>query len=92
MIRSVDRETGIVFFASAVVLLVVGLILVGGRQVSRRYLIYRVVPLSGFFGAFGLGILTNPGASLAAQIFFAGLQTLVVLVFLHLFIGRHLRG
>ncbi len=89
---TVDRETGIIFFVSAIVLLIAGLLLVRGKRVSRRYLIYRVVPLSGFFGAYGLEILTNPSVPMGTHLFFAGLQTVVVMVFLHVLVGRHLRG
>lgn len=92
------RELGIILFISALVLLVAGYLIVasrvGSRRVSLRYLIYRVVPMSGFFGAFGLGLLSNPNApgGITYLALLAAAQTAVIMVILHVFIGRHLRG
>jgi len=85
-------ETGLIFFLSALVILVAGLVLVWAKRASMRYLIYRVVPLSGFFGAFGLaGLFSIPGG-IMAQAGLAAAQTFVILLILHVFIGRHLRA
>ncbi len=86
------RETGMVFFVSGLVILVAGYLLVVNRRASRRYMVYRVVPMAGFFGAFGLGILANPAGDPLAQALIAFGQTLVVVLLLHVFIGRRLRG
>ncbi len=86
------REAGLVFFISGVIILVAGYILVTNRRASRRYMVYRVVPMAGFFGAFGLGILANPAGDPLAQALIAFGQTLVVVLLLHVFIGRHLGG
>ncbi len=85
-------ENGIIFFASGLVILIVGLVLVAGRRISRRYLVYRIVPLSGFFGAFGLAILADPAGSVPQQALLAGAQTFAIMMILHVFVGRHLRG
>jgi hypothetical protein len=91
------RELGIVLFISALVLLVAGYLIVSSRVGSRRaslgYLIYRVVPMSGFFGAFGLGLLSNPNApgGITYLALLAAAQTAVIMVILHVFIGHHLR-
>ncbi len=87
-----DRETGIVFFVSGLVILVAGYVLVMGRRASRRYMIYRVVPMAGFFGAFGLGILANPNSTMLTQALIAAAQTVAIVVILHVLIGRRLRG
>jgi hypothetical protein len=87
-----DRETGIVFFVSGVVILIAGYFLVMRRRASRRYMIYRVVPMAGFFGALGLGILTNPNSNLLTQALIAAAQTVAIVVILHVLIGRRLRG
>ena len=87
-----NRETGIVFFLSGIVILVAGYFLVMGRRASRRYMIYRVVPMAGFFGALGLGILTNPTSNLLTQALLAAAQTIAVMVILHVLVGRRLRG
>jgi hypothetical protein len=93
-----EREVGIILFVSALVLLVGGYLVVSSRAANRRaslrYLIYRVVPMSGFFGALGLGLLSNPNApgGIPYLALLAAAQTFVILVILHVFIGRHLRG
>ncbi len=87
-----DRETGIVFFISGIVVLIAGYVMVMGRRASRRYMVYRVVPVAGFFGAFGLGILANPSSNLLTQVLIALAQTVAVMVILHVLIGRHLRS
>ncbi len=87
-----DHETGIVFFVSGVVILIAGYFVVVGRRASRRYMIYRVVPMAGFFGALGLGILANPNSSLLTQALIAAAQTIAIVVILHVLVGRHLRG
>ena len=87
-----DRETGIVFFVSGVVILIAGYFLVIGRHASRRYMIYRVVPMAGFFGAFGLGILANPNSNLLTQALIAAAQTIAIVVILHVLLGRRLNG
>jgi hypothetical protein len=85
-------ETGWIFFISAFVILIGGWILVMGGRASRRYMVYRIVPLAGFFGAFGLaGILDSPGGYFG-QAGLACAQTAMVMVILHVTIGRHLRG
>ncbi len=86
------HETGLVFFISALVILIAGLVLAAGKRVSRRYLIYRVVPLAGFFGAFGLAGLFDTGGGYTGQAALACAQTAAVMVILHVMIGRHLRG
>lgn len=85
-------ETGLVFFISAIVILVAGLLLVAGRRVSRRYLVYRVVPMAGFFGAFGLAMISDSPGGFLGQAALACGQTAVVMVLLHVIVGRHLRG
>ncbi len=87
-----DRETGIVFFLSGLVILIAGYFIVINRRTSRRYMIYRVVPMAGFFGALGLGILANPSSNLLTQALIAAAQTIVIMVILHVLIGRRLRG
>lgn len=87
-----STETGLIFFISALVILVAGLMLVAVKRASMRYLIYRVVPLSGFFGAFGLAGLSNIPGGVMAQAGLAGVQTFVILLLLHVLIGRHLRS
>src|SRR2546430_4500765 len=47
--------------------LIAGLILAAGKRVTRRYLIYRVVPLAGFFGAFGLAGLFDTGGGFTGE-------------------------
>ena len=86
------RDTGLVFFISGLVILIAGYVMVMNRRASRRYMVYRVVPMAGFFGAFGLGILANPAGAPLGQALIAAGQTAVVLVILHVLIGRHLRG
>ncbi|GEM_PF-5621770 len=86
------REAGLVLFMSSLVILIAGYALVMNRRASRRYMVYRVVPMAGFFGAFGLGILANPAGDPLAQALIAAGQTAVILLLLHVFIGRHLRG
>lgn len=86
------RETGLVFAIAGVVILIAGYFLVMQRRASRRYMVYRVVPMAGFFGAFGLGILANPAGNPVTQALVAFAQTAVVMLILHVFIGRHLRG
>jgi hypothetical protein len=88
----VGREAGLVFFISGLVILVAGYALVMSRRASRRYMVYRVVPMAGFFGALGLGILANPAGDPVTQALIAAGQTAVILLLLHVFIGRHLRG
>jgi hypothetical protein len=87
-----DRETGIVFFLSGLVILIAGYFIVINRRTSGRYMIYRVVPMAGFFGALGLGILANPSSNLLTQALIAAAQTIVIMVILHVLIGRRLRG
>ena len=89
---NLGHETGLVFFISAFVILVAGLVLVAGKLISRRYLIYRVVPLAGFFGAFGLAGLFDVGGGFTGQVALACAQTAAIMVILHIMIGRHLRG
>ncbi len=86
-----DRETGIVFFLSGLVILIGGYAIVVAQKVSRRYMVYRVVPMAGFFGAFGLAILMNPAGRWLNQAALAALQTAAVMLILHVFIGRRLR-
>jgi hypothetical protein len=86
------HETGLVFFISALVILIAGVVMAAGKRVSRRYLIYRVVPLAGFFGAFGLAGLFDTGGGFAGQAALAGAQTAAIMVILHVMVGRHLRG
>ena len=86
-----DRETGLVFFVSGLVILIGGYLIVAAQRASRRYLIYRVVPMAGFFGAFGLAIFVYPSGRWLDQAAVAALQTVAVMILLHLFIGRHLR-
>jgi hypothetical protein len=86
------HETGWIFFISAFVILVAGYLMVIGGRASRRYMVYRIVPLAGFFGAFGLaGIVDGPGGYFG-QAGLACAQTAFVMVMLHLVIGRHLRS
>jgi hypothetical protein len=85
-------ENGIIFFASGVVILIAGIVLVGGKRITRRYLVYRIVPLAGFFGAFGLAELFDPAGSLISHAALAGAQTFAIMLLLHVFVGRHLRG
>ena len=87
-----DRETGLVFFVSGLVILVGGYFLVMRRRASRRYMVYRVVPMAGFFGALGLGILANPTSNLLTQALIAAAQTIVIMVILHALIGQRLRS
>ena len=87
-----DRETGIVFFLSGLVILIGGTVIVVAQKVSRRYMVYRVVPMAGFFGAFGLAILIDPAGRWLDQAALAALQTAAVMLILHVFIGRRLRG
>jgi hypothetical protein len=87
-----DRETGLVFFLSGIVILIAGYFLVIRERASRRYMVYRVVPMAGFFGALGLGILTNPTSNLLTQALIAAAQTIAVVVILHVLAGRRLRG
>ncbi len=86
-----DRETGIVFFVSGLVILIGGYLIVAAQRASRRYLIYRVVPMAGFFGAFGLAIFFYPSWRWLDQAAMAAVQTIAVMILLHVFIGRHLR-
>jgi hypothetical protein len=84
-------ESGLVFFISAVVILIMGVVLVAGKRVTRRYMVYRIVPLAGFFGAFGLAMLVGIPGGVPAQAGLACVQTFLVLLFLHITIGRRLR-
>ena len=86
------RETGLVFFVSALVILAAGLIMVSSKRVTRRYLIYRIVPLAGFFGAFGLAGLSDLPGGTVGQAAIAAAQTFVIMLILHVAVGRHLRS
>jgi hypothetical protein len=88
----VGTQNGVIFFLSAVVILIAGFVMVIGKRVSRRYMVYRIVPLSGFFGAFGLAIIANIPGGIFVQAGLACLQTFLVLAMLHIAIGRYLRG
>jgi hypothetical protein len=87
-----DKETGLIFFISAVVILVAGVVLVAGKRISRRYMVYRVVPMAGFFGAFGLAGLAGLPGGFTGQAGLACVQTAIIMVILHVFIGQRLRG
>jgi hypothetical protein len=87
----VDNTTGLVFFISAIVMLLSGLALVYSKRATHWYMVYRIVPLAGFFGAFGLAIISGLPGGVFAQAGIAGAQTLVIMIILHVFIGRHLR-
>jgi hypothetical protein len=92
MQANMDHSTGLVFFISAFVILSAGLVMVAGKRVSRRYLVYRIVPLAGFFGAFGLAALVDSPGGYFGQAALACVQTGAILVILHLLVGRHLKG
>ena len=86
------HDTGLIFFISACVILVAGVVMVAGNRVSRRYMVYRVVPLAGFFGAFGLAALVDSPGGYFGQAALACVQTGVILLLLHTLVGRRLRS
>ncbi|HLY26257.1 MAG TPA: hypothetical protein VKQ72_07950, partial [Aggregatilineales bacterium] len=76
---------------SAFVILIAGVILVSSKRTTRRYMVYRIVPLAGFFGAFGLaGLMDGPGGYFG-QAGLACVQTIGIMLILHVLVGRHLR-
>ena len=86
------HDTGLVFFISACVILVAGVVMVAGKRVSRRYMVYRIVPLAGFFGAFGLAVLVDSPGGYFGQAALACAQTGAIVLLLHILVGRHLKG